>query len=118
MSAISWRGVKSTVRGAGNSMGAGAIPEIRVDVESVRCPGLFSARVSGVRGRDKGRGQVGGAFLVNMGRNIFAVGDAPDWNPGPSHPDPRRAPRQPPGASGSRRGFGAERYGTIALTAT
>lgn len=65
-------------------MGAGAIPEIRVDAESVRCPWLFSARVSGVRGRGKGRGPVGDAFLVNMGRNIFAVGDAPDWNPGAS----------------------------------
>lgn len=65
-------------------MAAGSNPEIRVDAESVRCPWLFSARVSGVRGRDKGRGQVGDAFLVNMGRNIFAVGDAPDWNPGAS----------------------------------
>lgn len=62
-------------------MEAGAIPEIRVDADSVRCPWLFSARVSGVLGRGKGRGQVGDAFLVNMGRNIFAVGDAPDWNP-------------------------------------
>jgi hypothetical protein len=85
-------------------MEAGSNPEIRVDAESVRCPWLFSARVSGVRGRGKGRGQVGDAFLVNMGRNIFAVGDAPDWNPCASHPAPRRASWEPPGSSGSRRG--------------
>jgi hypothetical protein len=65
-------------------MEAGTNPEIRVDAESVRCPWLFSARVSGVRGRGNGRGPVGDSFLVNMGRNIFAVGDAPDWNPGAS----------------------------------
>lgn len=59
----------------------GSMPEIEVLGDSIRCPGLFSARLSGARGTGATKGgKIGDSFLVNLRRRLFAVGDAPDWN--------------------------------------